>query len=42
MVIFTTNESELFEFDSETNSLYWLESEKSREHDAEIAGCDYN
>jgi WD40 repeat protein len=42
LVIFTTGESELFEFDSETDSLYWIESEKSREHDRQITGHDYN
>lgn len=40
--MFTTGESDLFEFDSDTNQLYYLETEKSREHDRQLTGFDYN
>jgi hypothetical protein len=42
LVVFTTGESELFEFSNEDDSLYWIESEKAREHEVQLAGCDYN
>lgn len=42
LVVFTTGESELFEFSNEDDSLYWIESEKTREHEVQLTGCDYN
>ena len=40
--MFKSGESELFEFDSIDDSLYWLETERSREHDCPLSGADYN
>lgn len=42
LVVFTSGESELFELNKIDDSLVWLESEKTREHDCELTGCDYN
>lgn len=42
LVIFASGESELFEFDSSDDSLFWIESEKAREHDSQLNGFDYN
>ena len=33
LVVFTTGESEIFEFCRIDDSLHWIESEKAREHD---------
>jgi hypothetical protein len=38
--VYTTGESDLFEFDSSDDSLSWIESEKAREHDCQLTGCD--
>lgn len=42
LVIFTTGESELFEFDIAADKLYWLETEKDCEHDCRVTGFDFN
>ena len=42
LIAFTSGETELFEFDAEDKSLYYLETDKNREHDTRITGCDYN
>jgi WD40 repeat protein len=42
LVVFTTGESELFEWSNVDDSLTWIESEKAREHDCDLAGYDYN
>lgn len=42
LVVFSTGESELFEFSNVDDSLTWIESEKAREHDCDLAGFDYN
>lgn len=42
LLIFKSGESEIFEFDSADNSLHWIESEKTREHDTQLTGFDYN
>ena len=42
LVIFSSGESELFEFSKVDDSLTWIESEKTREHDCELRGCDFN
>ena len=42
LVIFSSGESELFEFSKADDSLTWIESEKTREHDCELRGCDFN
>jgi WD40 repeat protein len=42
LLIFKTGDSELFEFDSSDDKLYWLESSKDREHDCPLTGVDFN
>ena len=42
MIIFTTGESELFEFDIASDKLFWLETEKDCEHDCRVTGFDFN
>lgn len=42
LIVFSSGESELFEFDNSDESFWWIESEKAREHDCELTGCDYN
>lgn len=37
-----SGESELFEFNSQDNSLCWIESDRAREHDSQLTGCDYS
>lgn len=32
----------MFEFDSSKDELFWIEGEKSKEHDSGLAGCDFN
>ena len=32
----------MFEFDASDKSLYWIETEKHREHDCKVQGFDYN
>jgi WD40 repeat protein len=41
-LIFKHGESELFEFDSRDDQLYYLDTEKLREHDCKVTGYDYN
>lgn len=41
-MIFVSGESELFEFNSQDDSLCWIESERAREHDSQLTGCDYS
>lgn len=41
LVVFKTGESEMFEFDSESEELWWIETEKTREHDCQLTGYDY-
>ncbi len=40
--MFSSGESELFEFCSVDDALMWIETPKFREHDCELAGCDYS
>ena len=40
--MFKTGESEIFTYDGESDKLTWIESEKGREHDSPLTGCDYN
>ena len=42
LLIFKSGESEVFEYDGADNSLYWLESDKTREHESQITGFDFN
>ena len=42
MLIFKKGESEMFEFDAEEDKLYYIETEKIREHDCTVKGVDFN
>ena len=42
MMVQVTGESEIFEYDRKSNGLFWLESEKTREHYIELTSFDYN
>lgn len=42
LIIWSSGESDLFEFDAETDQFYYLESEKTREHDSKLTGYDHN
>lgn len=42
LITFKTGESELFEFDGSDDRLYWLETERGREHDCPLSGADFN
>lgn len=40
--MFENGESELFDFDATTNELFWVETEKLREHDCNVNDVAYN
>ena len=42
LVIFETGELEMFEYENKTEELWWIETEKTREHDCKLTGYDYN
>ena len=42
LMVFTTGESEMFEYNSETEVLVHLENERQKEHDKTVTGCDSN
>lgn len=41
-VVFENGESELFDFDAKDNQLFWVETEKLREHDCNVSDVSYN
>jgi len=42
MMAFVSGETELFEFNTDADSLFYIETEKNREHDTRLTGCDFN
>jgi WD40 repeat protein len=42
LIIFTTGQSEIFEFNIKDDTFHYIESEKFREHECELSGFDYN
>lgn len=42
LMVFKTGETELFEFNSTEDCLFYIESGKEREHDGPLTGCDFN
>ena len=40
--MFTAGDTELFEIDCRDDSLYWLETEKTKEHESALTSVDFN
>lgn len=41
LIVLKSGETEIFEYDHQTNSLFWIESEKTKEHECQLSGFDY-
>jgi len=41
LIVFKTGESEMFEWEQETETLIHIESDKAKDHDCPLSGCDY-
>jgi hypothetical protein len=42
LAVFKSGDSELFEWEADSERIVWIESDKSREHDCPLTGCDYS
>ena len=41
-MVFKSGESELFEFNAKDDALFYVQTEKHKEHDSQLTGCDFN
>jgi len=42
LVVFKSGDSEVFEWQQDSETLSWIETEKSREHDCALTGIDFS